>query len=348
MRFILRELLRIAAIAIMASASTVMSAMVSSNESGQNPIDALTRQHDLVFAGYMILLLLGAGFTYWVWTSGNRVQTAVQDEAKVRIARVESAATERIAASKRESDEKIAEVQRGAKEADARIAEAQRGSAEANERALKAQESLASAEQHAKEADAKAEGFRLDIAKANESAEQARAQVAGATAEAARANLEVARLKQPRSLTDVASLVSSLGPFKGTKYTFTGVGPDEDSIMLLRNINDVLQKAEWERSPSPGGFPGINVYGSDPNNFAVPSAILDGLRIEVEVPDAPLDPKTPLADLPVIAQRAVSLNFALFSNMKPSESPTFPRVVNVVKGNSEAIKISVGRKVVAP
>jgi hypothetical protein len=219
--------------------------------------------------------------------------------------------------------------------------------AESDARAKTAEAQVATAMAASEEASAKAELFRRDIARANESAAKAEAQVASAKAEAANANLQVARLKLPRSLSDVPSLILSLVAFKGTKYTFTGVGPDEDSIMLLRTIDDALQKAGWERTLTPG-FPGINVYGTLPNNFAVPNAILDGIRIEVERPDAPLDLNKQIIDFPPLVQCAVALNFAIFSRLSPPESSVLPRIVSVVKGQSESIKISVGRKIVAP
>lgn len=96
--------------------------------------------------------------------------------------------------------------------------------AESDARAKTAEAQVATAMAASEEASAKAELFRRDIARANESAVKAEAQVASAQAEAAKANLEVARLKLPRSLSDVPGLISSLVAFKGTKYTFTGVG----------------------------------------------------------------------------------------------------------------------------
>ena len=74
--------------------STAMNTMISGNDSGQNPIDELTRQHKWVFAGYMVLLGLMAIFSYWVWSSGNRVQEAIRKDADVRIAGANERAAE--------------------------------------------------------------------------------------------------------------------------------------------------------------------------------------------------------------------------------------------------------------
>jgi hypothetical protein len=91
MRFILLELSRIAIAAMMTTASIAMNAATSGNDAGQNPVQALTRQHNWVFGGYMVLIVLAAVFTYWVWRSGNRVQDAIQADAKARIEEAKSA-----------------------------------------------------------------------------------------------------------------------------------------------------------------------------------------------------------------------------------------------------------------
>jgi hypothetical protein len=82
---ILFEFSRMASSASVIIASIAMNATISGNDVGKNPIEELTRQHNLVFAGYMVLLMLGALFTYWVWSSGNRVQQAIQADADARI-----------------------------------------------------------------------------------------------------------------------------------------------------------------------------------------------------------------------------------------------------------------------
>ncbi len=241
----------------------------------------------------------------------------------------------------------VAEAKARTKLAEAKIASAEAASKSAVAQVAAADARSAEAQRGAAEASAKAESFRSDIAKANESAEQARAETASAKAEVAKANLEVARLKMPRILGDQDSLTSEMAKYKGTEYTFFGVSPDDDSIMLLRNLDNILQKAGWTRTVSPG-FPGLNIYGTDPNNFTVPQAIFDGIRIQVESPDVPVDTSLPLDKLPVRIQTAVSLNLAIFARLSPPEATRFPRVVNILKGESKLIHISIGRKVVAP
>jgi hypothetical protein len=50
--------------------------------------------HNRVFTGYVLLLILTVFGTYFVWSSGNRVQDAVQAEANARIEEAKRAAAE--------------------------------------------------------------------------------------------------------------------------------------------------------------------------------------------------------------------------------------------------------------
>jgi hypothetical protein len=250
----------------------------------------------------------------------NRAAAYAQEQvanAELHIAAANQRAAEANAMAK-ESEALVASANAASKEAVAKVAEAQRASAEAS---------------------AKAEGFRADIAKANTSADQARA-------ETAKANLEVERLKRPRTLLDPDGLAKDLSPFKDTEYAFSGVAPDEESILLLRSIDAALRKAGWKRAKSMPGFPAVNIYGSD-QDLSVPNALLDGVRIEVERPDAPLDASLPLTSFPQVVRTAVALNIALAGKIYPPENSGYPKVVNVSKGDFVPIKISVGRKVVA-
>ncbi len=232
------------------------------------------------------------------------------------------------------------------------IANAKKGAADALERAAKAEENLgnarkaaAVAEQHAADANAKAEGFRLSIAKANESAAQAQSQVANATAEAAKANLELARLKTPRSLTHIPELITALSPFKGTEYVFVSVFQDEESLYLLRAIDEVLQKAEWKRGKSVAGFPGINIYGNEARNFAVPVGFNTGIQVSVDSSESVAALQSfPFEKLPQLVKAAVTLNLALSSNLSPPQAPTDNKLVDVQPGTSATIRIIVGKK----
>jgi hypothetical protein len=222
------------------------------------------------------------------------------------------------------------------------IAKANKGSAAALERAAKAEENLGNAKKDAADANAKAEGFRLSIAKANESASQAQSQVANATAEAAKANLELARLRTSRSLTHIPELIAALSPFKDTEYVFVSVFQDEESMYLLRAIDEVLQKAEWKRGKSVAGFPGINIYGNEARNFAVPIGFNTGIQISVDFPE-PLSAieSLPMDKLPPPINAAAFLDMQLSASLSPSSDL---KKVNVEKGTSTTIRIAVGKK----
>jgi hypothetical protein len=132
--------------------------------------------------------------------------------------------------------ERAAQTEREASQENERAAMAEQQAQEENERAAKA---LGAAETARKEA----EGFQLQIAQANERASSAEQR-------ANEAELELARIKTPRSLIHVPELISALEPFRGTEYVFVSVFQDEESIYFLRAIDDVLQKAGWERGKS--------------------------------------------------------------------------------------------------
>lgn len=210
------------------------------------------------------------------------------------------------------------------------------------ERAAIAEANIALAQQHSAEADAKAEGFRLDIAKANESAAKAQAQVAGATAEAAKANLELARIKAPRALSNISSLTESLKAFKGTEYTFSSVYGDEESILLLRQIDAALSNSGWVRVKPPHAFPAINVYGTN-QDFAVAQGMTSGIKV-LENSDIPLATLQAMHvdRLPAPTGAAVALAIALTGSLNPPQEAGIK--ANVEPGNSSIVRIEVGRK----
>ena len=239
------------------------------------------------------------------------------------------------AADSKEKDEKIANALQEA-------GESNKAAGEANERAEKAQASLASAEQQAAEANAKAEGFRLDIAKANERAAQAQAQVAGAMAEAAKASLELERIKAPHTLSNLAALTESLKVYKGTEYTFSSVFGDEESILLLRQIDAALSNSGWVRVKPPHTYPAINVYGQE-QDFAVASGMTSSVKISVDS-DMPLATLQAMAvdKLPAPTGAAVALAMALTGSLNPPQEGGIK--ANVEPGNSPTVRIEVGRK----
>jgi hypothetical protein len=332
------------------------------NESGEKLSEIArltTRAHDvglavtfwnrwyMIFVALTVVLAVGVFITQFVASRRNTELSGIQDAIiveKDRLAKADSDdKTLQIARVQSDSDAKNAVLVARAKEADARIAEAQLGSAEANERAKKAQASLSMAEQHSAEANAKAEGFRLNIAKANESAAQAQAQVAGAMAEAAKANLELARIKAPRTLTISADTLSALRAFPGTEYTFSMAAADPESVDFLKQIDAALQSAGWKRvAPDPAPVIGMNVFGDE---YRVTIGTLKGVKVEVGCAMSADELQAiPPASWPMAVKLAGGIRNAIASFTSPMSDENIHPSVEVTKGLSEVIRISVGSK----
>jgi hypothetical protein len=73
---------------------TTVNASSSSRDLGKNAVEAATRNNQLIFSGYMVLLLLAAIATYLLWRSGNTVQGAIVADANARIAEANNAAAQ--------------------------------------------------------------------------------------------------------------------------------------------------------------------------------------------------------------------------------------------------------------
>jgi hypothetical protein len=222
--------------------------------------------------------------------------------------------------------------------ADSAADAADRASASANKAEGAASNALGLAQGARQEADS----FEKDIVSAKKQAANAESHLAEALRRAAEATAEIDRLKSPRSLTNIPKLISALVEFKDTEYTFSSVFEDEESINLLKSVDDVLQRAGWKRGKPLGGFPSINVFGKD-NPFSVPLALTNGIRISVESPEElSVLRSMPFNSLPMPARAARSLYFSLHSSLSPPEE--HPTLVNMVKGNSKTVSISIGKK----
>ncbi len=108
-----------------------------------------------------------------------------------------------------------------------------------------------------------------DIADTNERA-------AHAEARAAEANLELARLTTPRVLDAGAQarVLAQLRPFSGTPFDLS-VAADSETLRLLSELDDVLNKAGWVQRPYPGPI-GLSL----PHGM-VGIAVATGIHIEV-------------------------------------------------------------------
>lgn len=216
-------------------------------------------------------------------------------------------------------------------------------SANASERAANAEKQAGSFQLQIAQANKGAAEALERTAKAEESLENAKKSAAQANERAANAELELARIRTPRSLTHVSEVDAALGQFKGTEYVFVSVFQDDESMNLLKHIDNLLKQAGWKRGTSVGGFPGVNIYGKNDPNFSVPIGFNTGIRVSVESPQ-PLDDKRPITELPRYVQAAVLLNFDLKSCLSPQDERNTEKLVGVDTGTSETVRIAVGKK----
>jgi len=220
---------------------------------------------------------------------------------------------------------------------------AQANSAEAS--SGKAENSASNASTLARGARQEADSFEKDIVSAKTQASAAEAHLSEALKRADEATAEVTRIKSPRTLANTSEMVTALGAFKGTEYVFVSVFHDPEAVNLVKAIDDVLQKSGWKRGKSVGGFPAINIYGSDKPDFSVPSGFATGIEVLVDSPE-PLSSLQALSvdKLPTLVKAALTLNLSIASCLNPPEQQSERRPVNVQNGTSSTIRIAVGKK----
>ena len=131
-------------------------------------------------------------------------------------------------------------------------------------------------EQYRTESTIKITAAQAEAAKAMEIAESERlaraeleSQVAVAEARAAEANLaasqaqlDLAKLKEPRTIApkDQETIISELEKFTGQNYSFS-VFQDPEALALLRVLDSILKSAGWLRVRSQIGIVAISVAG---------------------------------------------------------------------------------------
>lgn len=194
----------------------------------------------------------------------------------------------------------------------------------------------------ARGARSEADSFEKDIQSAEKEAADADSNLAEALREVAGEKDEVNRLKTPRSLTNSSGLEDSLRAFKGTEYAFTGVFQDQDSIDLLRAINNTLTAAGWKRINLPNTQPGeIEVTL---NGFKVPVTTRSGVWIEAESTEKIEDLRSlPPFLFPRYISGGMALKGALFSSIFPQQE-NLKSAFGVNLGPSKAVAILVGKK----
>ena len=96
-----------------------------------------------------------------------------------------------------------------------------------------------------------AESERFARAKLESQVAAAEARAAEANVVASQARLELAKLKEPRTITpeDQEKIIAALKEFKGQNFGFT-VFPEPEPLALLRVLDAVLKSAGWLRVPS--------------------------------------------------------------------------------------------------
>jgi hypothetical protein len=210
------------------------------------------------------------------------------------------------------------------------------------------------AEAHLKDALGRAEaaatlakGYEKQIADAKRDASEAKSLLAVARQLAAEARQQageavvgVSELKANRSLSNAAELSTRLKEFENTEYAFSGVFADEESLGLLKQIDEALRRAGWRRAKGTHRFPALEVFGKDDD---VNEIVGTGVQISVESPEllATLQALPP-AKLPLPLNAAIALNLGLSSGISPQDARA--KLVNVQPGTSKIVQISVGKK----
>jgi hypothetical protein len=211
-----------------------------------SPIDAATRQHNWLFAGYLLILLAAAVLTWLVWRSGNRVQDLGRKEADARIS---------------ESNAEAKRAGESAAQANERAGIANEAAGRANERAEKLEgenltlrgqvATLETVAVDAKKELAEQQGRTAILERAAVEAKAAQQRVETKLAEqqerAAKAELQLAELRrrlEPRSFDWGPFLKSLEGQPKATVEVLYRQGDDAEG--LAESLNMVLQIARWD------------------------------------------------------------------------------------------------------
>ena len=222
--------------------------------------------------------------------------------------------------------------------------------ASAKKQATEAESHLAEALAKADAVATLAKGYENEIQDAKRDASEAKALLAEARRlaaearqQAGEATIGVNRLKANRSLSNAAELSARLKEFENTEYTFSGVFADEESVGLLKEIDEALRRAGWRTAKGTHRFPAIELFGKDDD---VNEIVATGVQISVESVESPESLATlqalPLVKLLPPLNAAIALNLGLSSGISPQDAKA--KLVNVQPGTSKIVQISVGKK----
>ncbi len=257
LQYLLRMAFILLLLAMMASTATTTTAQpsnpnaTSTASSSKGAIRSAQKAHNLIFAGYVLLLVLTAFGTYWVWSSGNRVQEAVQGDADARIEEAKRGASE--ANAKSDSLEKDNLVLRG-----------QVATLESN--ASNAQKELAGLQTKAADAIAAQQRVELELTQATSELrskqtelEEAQRKTAEAQKGAAVAQLdlkkyveEVAKRQQPRPIPEVF-VINELKKARPGKLLIWYQEGSNETYMFADHLRDTIAQGGWSvpKQPTP-------------------------------------------------------------------------------------------------
>ena len=122
---------------------------------------------------------------------------------------------------------------------------------------------ITAAQAEAAEAMKIAESERLARAELESQVAAAEVRAAEADAAASQAQLELAKLKEPRTIApeDQEKIIAALREFTGQKFGFS-VYPDPEPLALLRVLDIILKSAGWVRVPSQIGALVVDAAGN--------------------------------------------------------------------------------------
>jgi hypothetical protein len=166
-----------------------------------------------------------------------------------------------------------------------------------------------------------ADASRKDALSAKNQSAAAELHLGEAHKEASAAQAELNRLKTPRSLTNVDTLVSALERFKGIEFSFIGIFGDQESIALAGKINNALQRAGWKATTAPnsGMLPGP-WFRLENFPAAVSASASSGVHISAESKETPDKLNIlPISKWPLQVQAALALQEALAPAITPAD-----------------------------
>ncbi|HEY6168425.1 MAG TPA: hypothetical protein VI454_10325 [Verrucomicrobiae bacterium] len=308
--------------------------MMEITSSKLTPIEAATRAHNWVYAGYVLVLLLAAFFTWYAWRTGNRVQEAIRADADARIA---------------EADSKAQQAKEGAAKAD-------EGAAKANEAAGTANANAATANERATKLEAgnlqlRGQVATLELQSAHAKSEVARLQIDAATA-TQRAAAALAHLEElsdalaPRMWMITGDSQDELRLFEGQKVFIVYAPGDEETKDLAGQIAYHLPFNPRVKGATVGG--GWEVLSNRAVDAQLmepaPGYVRSGVNLLTRIPDQKNQTTMAWNDYP--SQRAASILCAQLRDSKiacnvetPTSGPSWPKFLD-----EGAILVQVGRK----